>query len=138
MTYYLIGSLRNKKIPIIAKNLRIWGFDIFDSWYAPGPNADDYWRDYEKAKGFTYQDALKHYAARHIFEFDKFHLDRCDGGILVWPAGKSAHLELGYLIGQGKPGYILIDGEPERWDIMLNFATEVCRDLEELTELLIS
>ena len=134
MTYYLIGSLRNKQIPEIAKQLRIKGFDIFDSWYAPGPNADDYWRDYEKAKGFTYQQALNDYAARHIFEFDKFHLDRCDGGILVWPAGKSAHLELGYLIGQGKPGYILIDGEPERWDVMLNFATNVSFSLEELLE----
>ena len=44
---------------------------------------------------------------------------------MIRPAGKSCHLELGYLLGRGKRGYILLDKEPERWDIMYRFATGV-------------
>ena len=52
--------------------------------------------------------------------------------MLVLPAGKSGHLEAGYLIGQGKPVYILLAGEPERFDVMYNFAAGVYTSLDEL------
>lgn len=129
---YLIGSLRNKNVPLIAEQLRAAGHDVFDDWYSAGPEADDYWRDYEKARGHNYQQALDGYAAQHVFDFDKAHLDRCDIGVLIYPAGKSAHLELGYMIGAGKTGYILMDGEPERYDVMTKFATRVSTSIEEL------
>jgi len=120
---YLIGSLRNESLPVLARQLRDAGFEIFDDWYAAGPIADDSWRDYEKGKGSTYDEALSGYAARHVFEFDHFHLNRSVGGILAMPAGKSGHLELGYLCGQGKPCFVLYDQEPDRWDVMYQFAT---------------
>jgi hypothetical protein len=120
---YLIGSLRNEQVPIVAAALRSDGFDVFDDWFAAGPEADDWWRTYEKAKEVPYDVALNSYAAKHVFEFDKHHLDRCDIGVLLMPAGKSGHLELGYLCGQGKPCYILFQEEPERWDVMYQFAT---------------
>ena len=129
---YLIGSLRNPAIPEIAKQLRSEGFDIFDSWYAAGPIADDCWRDYEQGKGLTFSEALQHYAAQHIFCFDKKYLDICEAAILVAPAGKSCHLELGYMIGKSKPSYILLQGDPERFDVMYAFATSVCYTIEEL------
>ena len=50
----------------------------------------------------------------------------------ILPAGKSGHLELGYFIGSGKRGYILLNGEPERFDVMYKFATKVCNNKEEL------
>jgi nucleoside 2-deoxyribosyltransferase len=53
------------------------------------------------------------------------------------PAGKSAHLELGYIIGQGKPGYILFDKMPERLDVMHVFANGVFFDVEELGQTLL-
>jgi len=52
--------------------------------------------------------------------------------VLVMPAGKSAHLELGYLIGQGKRGYILLEHDSDRWDVMLQFATAVFYNTDEL------
>jgi nucleoside 2-deoxyribosyltransferase len=48
------------------------------------------------------------------------------------PGGKSAHLELGYMIGQGKPCYVFFDKEPERWDVMYQFAKDVFFSKEEL------
>ena len=39
-TIYLIGSLRNPKIPEIGRQLRDLGFDVLDDWFAAGPRAD--------------------------------------------------------------------------------------------------
>lgn len=133
---YLIGSLRNKKVPELAKRIRDLdlNYEVFDDWFSPGPEADDFWRKYEKVRGSTYKEALNNYAARHIYEFDKFHIDRSQIGILYMPGGKSAHLELGYMVGAGKKGYILFDEEPERWDVMVSFATDIYFKEEELFE----
>jgi nucleoside 2-deoxyribosyltransferase len=135
---YLIGSLRNENIPIIGNQLREIGFEVFDDWFSPGPEADEFWRKYEKTKNSTYKQALNGWAGKHIFEFDKSHLDRSDIAILVMPAGKSCHLELGYMVGCGKKCFVLFDEEPERWDIMYAFCMcnggNVCFSIEELFE----
>lgn len=128
---YLIGSLRNPEVPVIAERLRAEGYEVFDDWFAAGPEADDKWRDYEKNRGRSFQQALGGYAAKHVFQFDKYHLQRADDVVLVLPAGKSGHLELGWALGQGKRGYILLDS-PERWDVMYQFATKVVESVEDL------
>ena len=132
MLVYLIGSLRNPKVPEIANEIRASGYDVFEDWYAAGPTADDCLLAYEKARGHSTAQALKGYAAQHIFEFDKYHLARADAAVLVLPAGKSGHLELGWFLGGGKPGYILLDEEPPRIDLMYQFATGVFSTMEEL------
>lgn len=130
---YLIGSLRNPKISEIANELREAGHEVFDDWYAAGPEADDYWQKYEQNRGHNYKEGLAGYAAKHVYNFDKFHLDRNDVAVLALPAGKSAHLELGYMIGKGKKGYILFDDTmPDRWDVMYQFATDVYFNVEDL------
>lgn len=133
---YLIGSLRNPRVPEIANELRGAGWDVFDDWYAAGEKADDSWRDYERARGHDCVDALKGYAAQHVDEFDQYHLDRCQVGVLVMPAGKSAFLELGQMIGAKKPAYIILDGDPERYDVMFRRATGVFRSVEEAVKCL--
>lgn len=121
----------------VANRLRQEGWDVFDDWMAAGPEADDYWQKYEQQRGRSYSEALKGYAARHVYEFDRTHLDTSDIGILVLPAGKSGHLELGYLCGQGKSTFILLDKDPERWDVMYQFATAVINNLNNnLAELI--
>lgn len=122
-TIYLIGSLRNPAIPELAKQIRKeTGHEVFDDWFAAGPTADDSWQEYEKSKGVSYDNALSGYAARHVFDFDLHHLNRSDAAVLVLPAGKSGHLELGYCRGSGKRCFVLFDKEPERWDVMYQFA----------------
>lgn len=129
---YIIGSLRNDKVPRLANTLREKGIPCFDSWYAVGPEADDYWRDYEIGKGCGYVEALGGYAGQHTFQFDLLHLNRCGGAVMVMPAGRSGHLELGYMIGRGKPGWILFEEPPERFDVMHNFATQVFFNEDDL------
>jgi len=129
---YLIGSLRNLEIPEIGVALRNAGFDVYDDWWSASEDADDWLQGYYKRRGFSHKEMLKSYASKHIFELDYRHLNRCDIGVLVMPAGKSGHLELGYMVGRGKPGYILFDKEPDRFDQMHQFANDVFYTKEDL------
>lgn len=132
MKIYLIGSLRNPVVPELAARLRTEGHDVFDDWYAAGPRADDHWAAYEQARGHSFAQALQGHAATHVFEYDRSHLDSSEAGVLLLPAGKSGHLEAGYLIGQHKPVFILMQGEPERFDVMYRFAAGVFTNEEDL------
>jgi nucleoside 2-deoxyribosyltransferase len=134
---YLIGSLRNPRVPEVARELRQAGFAVFDDWFSAGPDADDCWQAKQKGDGLSYKQALCGPAAVNVFEFDKAHLDAADVVVMLAPAGKSAHLELGYSIGQGKPGYVLMEAEPERWDVMYQFADGVAYNVEELTQMIL-
>lgn len=129
---YVTGSLRNPRVPELSAYLRANDIDVFDDWYAAGPIADDSWRDYELARGHDYVEALRGYAAEHIYNFDRHHLNRAAAGVLLTPAGKSCHLELGYLAGQQKPTFILLDRDYDRWDVMYRFATSVVWTPDEL------
>ncbi len=132
MVVYLIGSLRNPEVPKIAKILRDKGIEVFDDWHAGGEKADEEWMKYEKERGRDYHEALRGHAANHTFQYDLLHLNRAHVGIMVAPAGKSGHLELGYMLGQGKPCYIYMPEDPERWDVMVLFATGIVRTVNGL------
>lgn len=134
MKIYVIGSLRNPKIPEVGAVLRGFGHEVFDDWYAAGPEADDYWAAYERGRGKDMRTALKTWAAQNTLAFDRKHLERADAVVLVMPAGKSGHLELGYAIGKGAKGFVLLDGEPERWDCMYGFAENVAYTIDQLVE----
>lgn len=135
-TLYVIGSLRNPAIPQIAAELRqrCPGLEVFDDWFAAGPEADDHWKAYEVQRGRTFVEALAGRAARNVFRFDQSNLDRSDAAVLVLPAGKSGHLELGYMAGRGNPTFILNPEDGERWDVMYNFATAVLPTVEALAQ----
>lgn len=137
MRLYLMGSLRNPRIPELGRRIRELGYDVFDDWFGTGPRADDHWQEYEVERGRTYEEALYGLAAENTFNFDQRNLDFSDGGVLVLPAGRSAHLELGYLIGQKKFGYVLFDQVPERWDIMYQLANRVFFNEADLLTMLI-
>ena len=133
MMVYLIGSLRHARVRAVAASLRAHRIPVFDDWHAAGPEADDIWQRYEQERGRTFREALRGAHAQDVFNFDRTHLDRSRAGVLVMPAGKSGHMELGYLRGQGKPVYILLEQEPERWDVMYAFATDIYYDVHDLT-----
>lgn len=137
-TYYLIGSLRNDSLRDLEKKIlaNCPDVDIFLEWHGAGKHADDEFKAYHQGRGRTFREALKTDAARHIFEFDKAHLDSSDGAIVVLPTGFSCALEAGYMSGQGKPVYGLYpDGEPDmRWDLMIQFLDSIYYSDEELID----
>jgi nucleoside 2-deoxyribosyltransferase len=134
---YLIGSLRNPSIEGIAKQLRAAGFDVFDDWYAIGPEADDHWKTYEQNRGRNFKQALDGQVCTNAFNFDKRNIDASDIGVMVMPAGKSGHTELGYMAGKGKRTYVLLEPDVDRWDIMYKFFTGVEYDVESLIKTLL-
>ena len=131
-TIYLVGSLRNPEIPEIAEKLRAAGYEVFDDWYAAGDKADDAWRAYEISKGNSYREALEGHAAKHVYAFDRRHLERCDTVILALPAGRSGHLELGWAAGAGKETHVILGKEYDRWDVMYQFAGRIWDSVEQL------
>ena len=135
---YIIGSLRNTCIPQVAKAIReaIPYSEVFDDWYAAGPEADDYWKQYEQERGRSYKEALQGHAGKNVFDFDKRNIDEATDVVLVTPAGKSGHLEFGYSLGQGKNGHVLLDPDEDRWDVMYQFASGVHHALEDLIDAL--
>lgn len=130
---YLIGALKNKRVPDVGNALRARGFDVMDEWFTPGEHADTNWQAYERLRGRSYAEALKGRAATNIFLFDRAYLDLTDAVVLIMPAGKSAMIELGYAKGRGIPAYIFLDGaDPDRYDVMPNFADGVFSTEEDL------
>ncbi len=132
---YVVGSLANALIPAIAGKIRrALDWEVFDDWHAAHPKADDEWRSYEMARGRTYEEALRAPAGQNVYQFDLGHLNTSTHGLLVLPAGRSGHLELGFLRGAGKQTAILLDADYDRWDVMYAFADLVTRDLNDIIE----
>ena len=127
--HYIIGSLSNPRVEEVADQLRLAGFDCFDQWRAAH---GDHWADYAIRRKMKFKEALEMDFTNTAFNFDMKYLSKADIGVLVMPAGRSGGLELGWLLGRGKRGYILYDGEPERPDLMTKLATGVFFSLEDL------
>ena len=71
-----------------------------------------------------FRDSLEHPIAADGFHADMNALRSADACVLVMPCGRSAHLELGFCVGAGKPTAILLaDGEPELMYGMVDFLT---------------
>ena len=131
---YLMGSLANPNIPFIGNRIRSLGFEAIDDWWACGPISDSYLKHYAKIRGLNYKQTLQTHAAKHVYEFDKGLIDKADIGVLCMPSGKSAHMEFGYFIGTGKPGYVLFEKEPARIDIMYQLSGNLCFSIDELVK----
>ena len=126
---YIIGSLNGPHVEVVADHLRQEGIDAFDQWRAA---KGDYWADYAVRRGIPFKEALAMDFAETAFQFDMKYLRACTAAVMVMPAGRSGGIELGWILGQGKPGYILYDGEPERPDLMAKLATNVFFNVEDL------
>lgn len=136
MLVYVGGSMRNRKgVLEVAKALEEAGVETFHSWINPGEETDDKWQEWQKSLGRDYFAAMKDPHVANVFNFDKLWLRKSDAFVMVGPAGKSAHAELGFMYGCGKPTVVLMEEEPERWDIMCPaFAWEMARTKEEVVE----
>ena len=62
---------------------------------------------------------------QRAFAEDKKWLDWSEGVVLVLPAGRSAHLEAGYAVGQGKPVWAYGEFPAGEFDVMYGFFKEL-------------
>ncbi len=130
MKLYVASSWRNPIQPRIVKLLRYHSHEVYDfrqPHLGPGAGGTGFaWSEidpaWEQWTAGQYAQALHHPLAELGLASDKAGLDWAEGGVFVAPAGCSASLELGYLIGQGKACWVLCyDGAMEP-DLMFGLA----------------
>lgn len=141
---YLASSWRNKYQPDVLASLRAAGHEVYD-FRNPSPDdkgfgwdsIDPEWRTWTPKQ---LRDALKHPLAVKGHDNDHSAMVWANVGVLVLPAGNSAHLEAGWLAGRGKPTIVyapeihdadLMYKSFERVSAMLGYPT-FCLDIEEL------
>lgn len=130
---YVAGSLQNSNVAATAMRLRDKGHEVFVDWFSGGPEADVKWRENEIRQGRNLREAVKGAYAQNILRFDETWMEWAECIVIVCPAGKSAHMELVHFLRNDKPGYVYLpDGDPDRWDVMLGWATDIFYDLEEM------
>ena len=122
MKIYVASSWRNEHYPEVVQAIRSAGHQVYD-FRNPKEHVQErdqgfHWKDIDSDwKSWSpdqFIEALTHPLAKAGYKSDQDALDAADATVLVMPCGRSAHLELGYAAGQGKPTIILLsDGEPE-------------------------
>lgn len=131
---YVASSWRNARQPEVVAGLRELGFDTFDFRNPSDGEHGFHWSEIDPAwqewTPESYRQRLTHPLAKVGFAKDMDALREADAVVLVNPCGRSAHLEIGWALGAGKPGIILLsDGEPE---LMYKMATAICTSIEEV------
>lgn len=132
---YVASSWRNTIYPNVVLSLRAAGFDPYD-FRNPGPDdhgfswreIDPNWQSWTPAE---YVAALSHPAAERGFKFDMDAIKWCDACVLVQPCGRSAHLELGWAAGAGKPTFVLL-AEGQEPELMVKMCTKLCTDISTI------
>lgn len=106
----------------MVEQLRKMGHEVYD--FRNPPNGTDFsWRQvaYHHEPGTTpdisdYLDAIQHPVAEAGFNADFEAMKWADTFVLLLPCGRSAHIEAGWAMGQGKPTHIVLSEdkfEPE-------------------------
>lgn len=135
MKIYVASSWRNERQPEVVALLRELGHDVYD-FRNPSGRPGFHWSridpNWQKWSSEDFRKHLSHPWAQGGLIRDHEAMRACEVVVLVLPCGRSAHLELGWFIGKGRPAIILLsDGEPE---LMYGLATKLCTSLEELRE----
>lgn len=139
MNVYVASSWRNERQPAVVRMLRAAGHEVYD-FKEPTPGDEGFrwteidpeWQSWSPAK---FREALEHPIATQGRLRDMAAMRRADAIGLVMPAGRSAHLELGYGIGADKVTAILLEEQAEP-ELMHGCAGQICLDLAELVEFL--
>ncbi len=132
LSIYVASSWRNDRQPALVQALRGAQFEVYDfrdpafgfSWR----DIDPAWRTWSAAR---YLQALESEPVIVGYERDMAALEDADCVILVLPCGKSAHLEAGWAVGQGKPLIIVLDSREIEPDLMYRMAAKIVTTLED-------
>ena len=127
MKIYVASSWKNRFQPEIVTALRSIGYDVYDfrkpthveigfNW----SKIDEEWRSWS-TEAFIH--SLSHPEAVAGFSNDFEAMQWADAFVLVMPCGRSAHLEAGWAIGQGKPTCILLSDQPFEPELMYKLAS---------------
>jgi hypothetical protein len=134
---YVASSWRNALQPLVVSVLRRDGHQVYDfrnpetaagafAWSDLGIGDD--WTKWGTTQSI---EALEHPIAKGGFASDWTALTRATLGVLVGPCGRSAHLELGVMVGRGIPTAILLT-EPQEAELMYGMVDLVTESVQRL------
>jgi len=140
MRIYVTSSWRNEtRQQAVVAALRAAGHDVYD-FRNPAPGDHGFsWRqcaDSEQLKDpRRFRDeVLEHPVALAGFDKDMRALDSADATVLVLPCGRSAHLELGYAVGDNQRTIVLLDDPMSEPELMYLMCDELCTTVEEVVQ----
>ena len=108
MRVYLASSVKNPEIERIMNHVSgLLYVDFLDWFHDNDPTAWERWfENIEGYEGWTtgkHVDFMSHEQMIEISDCDYKEMDLCDIGVLILPSGNSSHMEIGYMVGKGKP-----------------------------------
>lgn len=135
MKIYVASSWRNGYQQLVVNVLRSAGAEVYD-FKNPreGDNGfhwseiDPEWRSWTTEKFVA---ALDHPVAERGFKSDFDAMEWADVFVLVLPCGRSAHLELGWAAGNGKPTCVF-SPEPMEPELMVKMCDKVTGEMTEV------
>lgn len=132
MMIYVASSWRNHMQGAIVHTLRAARFEVYD--FKNPPNGKGFgWQEVMPSFNMMVQEcpeeeylvALQHPRAIEGFNSDFDAMQACDTCVLVLPCGKSAHLELGWFVGQGRRTIIVLDGPQVQPELMYKMVDHI-------------
>lgn len=139
---YIATSWKNNYYPNLRHKLLDQGHEVYDF---RDPEFAFKWENVKVPEGF--EDWYSHserftkilassWECDRGFNRDKEALDWCDTCILLLPCGRSAHLEAGYIVGQGKRLIIYLSPNNFEPELMYKFTKEIVNNELELEQAL--
>jgi hypothetical protein len=140
MYVYVASSWRNPTQGAVVAALELAGVDHYDFKNPEPGNHGFHWSQVmpsyyqEQCDMNEYLQALKHPIAIDGFNRDFAAMEKADTCVLVLPCGRSAHLELGWFVGQGRRTAVLLDGPIITPDLMYKMVDFIAPSFGELME----
>jgi hypothetical protein len=139
---YVASSWRNEGQPAVVARLRSERHEVYD-FRAPDPGGstpggfqwseiDPEWKNWTPEE---YRVAVDDPIALHGLGRDFAAMATSDACVMVQPCGVSAALELGWMLGAGKVGIVLLRAGPRfEPELMFRLAHHLCLTLDEVVE----
>lgn len=137
MRIYVASSWRNQLQPGIVEELRSAGHEVYDFRNPPEGRDGFHWSEIDPAwldwTPEAFREGLKHPLAVEGYGSDKMGMDWAEACVLLMPCGRSAHLEAGFMAGEGKPVIVLMlsKSEPE---LMYKLLEGLCTSMDEVLQ----
>jgi len=144
---YVASSWRNVAQPGVVAAIRSLGHEVYDFRNPSNGGPDPFdgmldggfsWRDIDEQwqswDGHQYINNLSHPLAEAGYRADFGAMEWADTFVLVQPCGRSAHLELGWAVGQGKTTVMMLDEQIEP-ELMVKMCDHICVGLGDVLEL---
>jgi hypothetical protein len=133
---YVASSWRNPEQPAVVASLRAAGHEVYDFRHPAPDNNGFSWSQVDPNwKGWSppeMVEALQHPVSQAGFKLDMDALRWAEATVLVMPCGRSAHLELGFAVGDGQLTIAYLGAQPAEPELMYLMCDVLAVSMDEV------